>query len=91
MLSAMSASIISLRLINLAPHSMHRWTDRSEEGVEIKLGAEQNIGRQELMEGLRSRFETRMWKHVTQGEATGGLELGTNSGLSRLRNASNGS
>ena len=30
MLSAMSASIISLRLINFAPRSMHTWTDESE-------------------------------------------------------------
>lgn len=50
MLSAMSASIISLRLINFAPRRMHSWTVKSEEGVEIKLGAKQNIGRQELME-----------------------------------------
>ena len=75
MLSALSASIISLRLINLAPRSMHNWIDKSKEGCDIKLGTDQNIGRQELLEGLRSRFETRMWANVTQGEATGGLEL----------------
>ena len=46
MLSAMSASIISLRLINLAPRSMHRWAGKSKERVEIKLGKEQNIGRE---------------------------------------------
>ena len=46
-------------------------------GVGIKFGTDQNIERQELMERLRQRFETRMWENVTPGEATGGLELGT--------------
>ena len=76
MLSAMSASIISLRLIITAPRSIHRWTDEKEgeEGVEIKLGNDQNVGRQEMLKVLRQRFEARMWENVTESEATGGLE-----------------
>ena len=79
MLSAMSASIISLRIIDIAPRSIHRWTNerKGEEGIEIKLGKDQNVGRQEMLEVLRQRLEARMWQNVTEGEATGGLENGT--------------
>ena len=79
MLSAMSSSIISLRLIDIAPRSIHRWTNerKGEEGIGIKLGKDQNVGRHEMLEVLRQRFEARMWQNVTGGEATGGLEKGT--------------
>ena len=79
MLSAMTASIFSLRLVKIAPMSIHRWTDEKEgeNGVEIKQGKDHNVGRQEMLEALRQRFESRMWENVTAGEATGGLELGT--------------
>ena len=91
MLSAMSASTISLRLIKIPPRSIHRWTDEKEgeEGVEIKLGKDQNVGRQEMLEVLRQRFKARMWENVTEGEATEGLELGTPS-MEQVKNAIGG-
>ena len=65
MWSAMSASMISLRLVKIAPRSMHRWTEgtEGEEGGEIKLGKDQDVGRQEMFEVLRKRFESKMWEN----------------------------
>ena len=78
MLSALSASIISLRLVNVVPKNIHDWIDNEDGGGNIRLDtANQNVGRQELLDGLRCRFEARMWTKVTQGEATGGQEKGT--------------
>ena len=79
MRSAMSASIINLRLIDIAPRSIHRWANerKGEEGIEKKLGEDQNVRRREMLEVLIQSFKTRMWQNVTEGEATGGLEKGT--------------
>ena len=79
MLSAMSATIVSLRLIDIGPRCIHRWTNerKGEEGMQIKLGNDQHVGRQELLGVLSKGFEERMWQNVTEGEATGGLEKGT--------------
>ena len=79
MLSAMSATIISLRLIEMEPVSVHGWISNRvcEDGMQIKLGDDPNVERQDLMEVLSTRFEERMWKNVTEGEAAGGLEKGT--------------
>ena len=79
MLSAMSATIVSLRLVEMAPVSVHGWMSnrKGEEGMQIRLGDDQKVERQDLMEVLSTRFEERMWKNVTEGEATGGLEKGT--------------
>ena len=78
MLSAMSATIVSLRLVDIEPVSIHGWTNnrKGEEGIQIRLGKDQNVGRQDLLEVLSKRFEERMWQHVIAGEATGGLEKG---------------
>ena len=76
--SAFSASIISLRLIKVEARSMHDWIDKEDDGRSVKLdAANQNVGRQELMDRLRCSFEARVWTTVTQREATGGLEKGT--------------
>ena len=40
------------------------------------MGKDRSIGRQEMLEVLRQRFEERMWQNVTEGEATGGLKKG---------------
>ena len=62
--------------IRLYPQAL----DRNDEGRSVKLEAsKQHIGRLELMDGLRDRFESRMWTNVTHGEAIGGLEKGTRS------------
>ena len=78
MLSAMSATIVSLRLVEMEPVSVHGWMSnrKGEEGMQIRLGHDQNVERQDLMEVLSTRFEERMWKNVIEGEATGGLEKG---------------
>ena len=79
MLSAMSATIVSLRLIDIAPVSIHGWTNtrKGEEGMQIRLGKDQHVGRQELLGVLSIRFEERMWQNVTANETTEGLEKGT--------------
>ena len=40
MLSAMSATIVSLRMVDIEPVSIHGWTNnrRGEEGMQIRLG-----------------------------------------------------
>ena len=59
MLSAMSETIVSLRLIDIGPVSIHGWTNRrkGEEGMQIRLGKDQNVGIQDLLEVLSKRFE----------------------------------
>ena len=78
MLSAMSATIVSLRLIDMEPVSIHGWISNreGEQGMQITLGDEPNVDRQDLMDTLSTRFEERMWRNVSHGEATGGLEKG---------------
>ena len=69
MLSAMSATIVSLRLVEMEPVNVHGWMSnrKGEEGMQTRLGDDQNVERQDLMEVLSTRFEERMWKHVTNG------------------------
>ena len=75
MIAAMSACIISLKLIGIEPRSMHEWIDTNLEGTSIKLDtANKNIARQEMLENIQARFETVMWKIVTPGRATGRIE-----------------
>ena len=78
MLSAMSATIVSLRLIDMEPVSVHGWINNreGEQGMQITLGDDSNVGRQDLLEALSTRFEGRMWRNISSGEATGGLEKG---------------
>ena len=59
--SALSACIISLRMVNVAPRNIHDWIDKRDGGHSVRLDKEnQNVGRQELLDGLRSRFETKI-------------------------------
>ena len=78
MLSAMSATIISLRLVDMEPVSVHGWISNreGERGMQITLGDDPNVDRQDLLEALSTRFEERMWRNISSGEASGGLEKG---------------
>ena len=61
MRTGLSACIISLRLVNVIPMSIHDWINRNDKGRSVKLDTpNQNIRRQELLESLRCRFETAM-------------------------------
>ena len=72
MLSAMSACIISLRLIDIAPRSIHDWIDKSSRGQSIRLDtANKNLARQEMPQNSHSRFETVMWEGNRKGSIWG--------------------
>ena len=62
MLSTMSATIVSLRLIDIALVSIHGWTNtrKGEEGMQIRFGKDPNVGIQELLGVLNIRFGERM-------------------------------
>ena len=76
MLSAMSATIISLRLIEMEPVSVHGWISNreGEQGMQITLGDDPNFERQDLMEALSTRFEERMWKTYPVAKRQEGLK-----------------
>jgi len=57
--------------------------------MHITLGDDPNVGRQDLLEALITRFEERMWRNISSGEATGGLEKGIPS-MEQAKNATNG-
>ena len=89
--SALSVCIISLRMVNVIPRSIHDWIDKNDEGRSVKLDtAFKNIGRQELMASLRCRFETDMWKKVTPGKPRMGskevLKLGASKEMPEFAN-----
>merc|ERR1712086_35842 len=74
MRSAMSACIVSLRKIGLLPREPDRWYCTREK---IWIDIDDNVAvRRDVIKTLNTRFAERMWKNVTPGEATGGLEHG---------------
>ena len=68
MRSALSACIISLRLVDVVPRRIHDRIDKSSEGRSIKLNTtNKNVAMQEMLENLQSRCETVTWRTSTPG------------------------